>query len=331
VVTKIKPSIVCIGSNLESKSALHALIAKSANIVAVVTRFTGNSGGVSDYVDLHPLCDQHGIETIDSLDVNSSATLDRMETLQPDYIFTLGTSQLFGGSLLAIPKHFVVGSHPSLLPAGRGRAPVPWTILQGLTSSAVSFFRMAVKADEGDILLQRKFDIPNNSYAIDVYTLVADNLAAGFCEIYAQIAQSTVEFIPQDSEAYSYRCKRTPADGLIDFRASAAIIETLIRAVSYPYPGAYFYYQSKKVEVWRAALEGIPNYEGTPGQILLKRGNNLLVQTGDGGIWLSEFSNSGELLPITEFRIGDRLNFRVQDEIYTIKRELAELRKRLDI
>ncbi|GIT30626.1 MAG: hypothetical protein Ct9H300mP1_26720 [Planctomycetaceae bacterium] len=90
----------------------------------------------------------------------------------------------------------------------------------------------------------------------------------------------------QPSEGSSYRARRTPADGHIDFRPSAETIERLVRAVSHPYPGAYSYYGGTKVVFWRASLQGIPNHVGTPGQILLSKDGRLLVQAGDRPLWL---------------------------------------------
>ena len=114
---------MCIGSNLESRVVLEGLIAGGAQIAGLVT-LPGCSSAVSDHVDLHPLCEEHGIETIDTTDINSWPTIKAIGRLEPDYLYTLGWSQLFGDELLSVPARYVVGSHPSPLPEGRGRAPV---------------------------------------------------------------------------------------------------------------------------------------------------------------------------------------------------------------
>ena len=81
--------------------------------------------------------------------MNAVETIKAIEALRPDYIYTLGWSQLFREAFIKTPSRYVVGSHPSELPAGRGRAPVPWTILQGHRQSAVTLFRIDVGVDSG--------------------------------------------------------------------------------------------------------------------------------------------------------------------------------------
>ena len=66
---------MCVGSNLESRVVLEGLIATGAKIVGLVTLPEG-SPAVSDYVDLHPLCEEHGIETIDTANINGRSTIE---------------------------------------------------------------------------------------------------------------------------------------------------------------------------------------------------------------------------------------------------------------
>lgn len=52
-----------------------------------------------------------------------------------------------------------VNVHPSPLPIGRGRWPLPWIILKNFASSAVTLHRINDQFDAGDILLQKSFPI----------------------------------------------------------------------------------------------------------------------------------------------------------------------------
>ena len=112
----------------------------------------------------------------------------------PDYIFVLGWSQIFKENLLSIPNEFIVGSHPSPLPEGRGRAPVPWTIIQEKKESAITLFKMSKGVDSGEILVQKYFEVPTNSYASELYNVVAENLRDAFSEIYDNIISNKIEF-----------------------------------------------------------------------------------------------------------------------------------------
>lgn len=325
------PRVVCVGANLESEIALRGLLEIGANVVGLVTvPVYQRVSVISDYVDLHPLCAANGIVTVDTEDINAPETLIEIATLQPDYIFTLGWSQLFQAALLAIPTQYVLGSHPAPLPAGRGRAPVPWTILQGHTRSAVTIFRMDTGVDAGAILCQKWFDIPLRAYAMDVYRLVANGLREGYSELYRAFASGEiVTGIAQDLTQASHRAKRVPADGHLDFTRCAVELDALVRAVSQPYPGAYSYFDGRKVEIWRADLADVPPYTaytGVPGQILAKRKGKLLVQAGDVPIWLSDFTSDGQALTAKAFPLGATFGFRVEDELFRLRQEIERLK-----
>lgn len=323
-----KPRILCVGSNLESQIALNGLINIKANIVGLVTRPVGEPGNITDYVDLHEVCKENNIVTIDTKNINSANTLDHIRDLKPDYIFTLGWSQLFKKELLSIPKEFVIGSHPSILPYGRGRAPVPWTIIEDIRKSAVSFFKMDMGADTGVLLHQVFFDIPARSYAYDVYMLVANSLSLGFCEIYSKIVDNYLKEISFPNIKVSHRAKRGPEDGLINFNQESEEVDKLIRAVSYPYPGAFTFYENKKILVWKSSLDNIPIYNAIPGQILELKDDSILVFAKESAIWLCELTDSlGNHIITKNFKIGTKFGYSVENEIYKIWQELDKLKR----
>jgi methionyl-tRNA formyltransferase len=307
--------VLCVGANLESQTTLQGLVAHGVQVAALVTRPSDNPGRGCDFVDMHDYCASHNIPVIDTIDINSHKTLDDIRAVQPDYIFVLGWSQIFCQELLGLPLKFVVGSHPSLLPKGRGRAPVPWTILQNLRKSGVTLFHMDKGADAGDILWQREFPVEPGIYAMQLYMRIADHLRTGFCELHDDLVRGSIKPKKQDKTLVSYRERRCMEDGHIDFRGKSVAIGRLVRAVSQPYPGAYAYHGGRKIEIWRADLSEIPDIVGTPGQILRRKGGFLLVQAGDKSLWISEFTCNGMDLPITDLPVGSHFGYRVDDEI----------------
>ena len=61
---------------------------------------------------------------------------------------------------------------------------------------------------------------------------------------------------PQDESQATKYGRRRPEDGLIDWSKSAREIHNLVRAVTRPYPGAFFYNGNKKVMVWKTRVHG---------------------------------------------------------------------------
>ncbi len=310
--------ILCVGSNLESEKALQGLINHGAPIVGLVTRPSTTPGQVSDYVDLHHYCTDNDIPVINTRDINSPETIKEIKELEPDYIFVLGWSQLFSEELLQTPTKFIVGSHPSRLPEGRGRAPIPWTILQGASKSAVTLFRMDTGIDSGDILWQRSFPVEPDIYAMQLYLQTATYLSTAFCELSDALANDTIKSHKQDPAIVSHRSRRYPEDGYINFSLGALEIDRLIRATSQPYPGAYAYHRGRKIEIWKTSLGDIPDAVGTPGQILKHSNNALLVYSIDQPLWISDFTCNGQYISPTELPVGSCFGYRVNDEIHKL-------------
>ncbi len=316
--------IGCIGSNLESHESLSFLIGQGCKINTLITLPSGENKHVSDYFDLHDFCEEHGINVVDTQNVNSPETIETVKKLELDYLFTLGWSQIFKEDFINCFSQFVVGTHPSKLPYGRGRAPLPWTIIEDQSSSAVSFFKIDTGVDTGKLIFQREFDIPERTYVKDLYAQVGKELGNGFYEIYKLISSGAkINFRAQDKEGITVRGKRSPADGFIDFNRTADEIDRLIRAVGEPYPGAYCYYKNRKIIFWEVDMDEDRNYFGSRGQILKKNKNGILVRFSDSNLWLNAPTyEDGRPIEMKFFRVGDKLGYNVQDEIFKLKKLL---------
>jgi methionyl-tRNA formyltransferase len=253
-----------------------------------------------------------------------------MAALSADRLFILGWSQLVRQPVLDAFVSGVVGSHPSPLPSGRGRAPLPWTILEGRTRNAVTLFELSLGVDSGGILAQRWYDVPERATARDLYDINAAALRDAFIDVHDAIRDDILDPVAQDETQASYRGKRIPADGLIDFAWSAGEIDRLVRAVSTPYPGAYSYVEGYRVVFWASEPSDTRNRKGQPGQILARRGEDVLVQAGAGdAIWLCEpqiADAAGEQVdPRSVLRVGQCLGYRMQDEIHALRERIARL------
>lgn len=323
------PRVVCVGANIESEKVLSELLEAKAEIAGLITLPPRAAVGVSDYRDLHPLCHEFKVPVVDTEDINNEATLGAIAELDPEYIFVLGWSQMFKKDLLCLPSGFVVGSHPTPLPERRGRAPIPWTILEGHRKSAVSLFRMAPGADSGPLLIQRWFDVPERAYAMDVYERAAENLALAFAEHYQGIQDGAITEHVQDEKEATYRAKRVPADGFVDFRQPAEYVDRLVRAVSEPFPGAYTYYKDRVVKIWRADPYTGPEYRGVPGQILKRLHEGLVVQAGDLPVVVRELTVEGRPAVAGDFSVGEVFGYRTADVIADLRRRIFFLEEKL--
>ena len=151
-------------------------------------------------------------------------------------------------------KFGVIGAHPTLLPVGRGRAAIPWTILKGINKTGVSFFKLDEGVDTGDIIHQEIISVDKNENAKTLYEKV--NLAhiSGISKVIEILDSGKLNLIKQDNALSTYWPGRETKDGEINLNETIHIAEKLIRATTKPYPGAFVIRGNKKTIIWKARI-----------------------------------------------------------------------------
>src|SRR5205823_3962733 len=86
---------------------------------------------------------------------------------------------------------------------------------------------------------------------------------------------------PQDHSSATIMPKRSPRDGLIDWRKTSRELFNWVRAQTHPYPGAFTSIGGRRLYVWRAAQSQRSPSRAEPGTIR-SSGNTASVATGDG-------------------------------------------------
>lgn len=296
-------NFIFTGAVIESWHALDEFIRQGLKPTMVCTLKPEYSRRHSDWVDLRPLAAEHGILVLDFNNMNEPEVVEQIRAAEPDYLFVIGWSQMVRDELMQVPRLGCVGFHPSLLPQGRGRAAVPWTILQGKTRAGVTMLYLDADVDAGDIITQVEFDLAPDEKAEGLY----EKVCAGLREMIRQIAPAMredkpLESTPQDQSAASFLGKRVPSDGWIEWHDSAEDIDRLIRAVGKPYPGAFTIYNRKKVTVWDARISEVTNQLGTIGQIMTINDDSVTVQCGHGLLdLLLVQEDGGEPVPAQQY------------------------------
>ncbi len=186
--------------------------------------------------------------------INDQIAIDFIKNNSIDWLFIIGWSQIAKSKILNSPKFGVIGAHPTLLPIGRGRAAIPWTILKGIHKTGVSFFKLDQGVDTGAIVHQEIIYVKKNEDAESLYQKI--NLAhiSGISEVIKMLKSNNLKLIKQDDSLSTFWNARTPKDGEIDLNKSILIAEKLIRATTRPYPGAFVIIKSQKIVIWKAKI-----------------------------------------------------------------------------
>lgn len=287
--------VALIGSVSSSWYALDALIWGGVEITAVLGVDESQKDKISDYRSLRSLATNAGIPFHLFVKVSEPGVEEFLTEHAPDMIWVIGLSQLVPESLIKIAPHGGVGFHPTMLPEGRGRAPVAWTIIKA-ARAAVNLFSLADKPDAGDIIVQREVRVLPDDYSEDLIHRTNLALRDVILELAPLIKSGKIPRTAQDHSKATYYPKRTLADGLIDWSASTDAVYRLIRAAGRPYPGAFTWCGGHKLIVWRGKPAGPQEVSGQaqPGCILaVNKDRGILVATGDGAIWMTEVESKG--------------------------------------
>ena len=136
-----------------------------------------------------------------------------------------------------------------------------------------------------------KYEILESDDVSDVY-LKATNGAVQLLENnWKSIHDLQIRSIPQDNSKATVNQRRKPEDGLIDWSMSSKQCYDWIRALTRPYPGAFTYWNGKKVLIWKARISD--EKETRPGQIMACN-DALIISTGSGSVELLELQIEGE-------------------------------------
>jgi len=245
--------IVWLSANKFGLELLRWAIKFSEDIVGIVTLDKDAKTVMYDSVDSSDW-DTFGLPVVRVKNINEDLSL--VKNLKPDLIVMAGWRQILDEGFLNLPKEGVVGFHPTLLPFGRGPAPIINSIISGVRKSGITFFHIGEGIDDGDIIGQEKFEISVNDYAMDVYDKCIINGKKLIKKYLPQLAKYSAPRIEQDSSKATYFPKRTLSDNEIDLDLENIDgIYRKIRALSKPYKGAYLKIDNKKLVIWKAELE----------------------------------------------------------------------------
>ncbi len=285
---------------------LSALLAHRIDVPLVVTH-NDNPAERIWFDSVAELAAQHSLPAIAPDDPNADGVVDRVRALRPDFLFSFYYRHLLKPPLLAIAGRGALNMHGSLLPKYRGRVPVNWAVINGETETGVTLHYMTEKPDAGDIVDQQAVPILPDDTALDVFNKVTAGAGTVLDRCLPELIAGTAPRKPQNLALGSYFSGRTPADGRIDWRQSAAQIHNLVRGVAPPYPGAFTMLAGKTLKILRTRLEPAMRQAAKP-SLFFERGECYAV-CGDGAkLRVRDMEFDGAPFTAAQFlaRFGDK-------------------------
>lgn len=184
--------------------------------------------------------------------INDKEVIDKLREKEIDWLFIIGWSQIAKEELLNTPQNGCIGMHPTLLPQGRGRAAIPWAIIKGLDKTGVTLFKLDQGVDTGEIIAQETVLLNESTTATDLYEKIDELHVKLISNHWENIINDKIILEIQDESLATIWEGRKPEDGLIKSEFSVRETDALVRAVTKPYPGAFYFKDGKKYVVWSA-------------------------------------------------------------------------------
>lgn len=237
------------------------------------------------------LCKEHDICLSEDLTHDSILTL--CQGIGPDYLMCFGYRRMIREAVLQCAKIACIGSHFAPLPRYRGFAPLNWLLINGEKETAVNVFFLSDEVDAGDIISSHQVEISDtddiNTLTDKCVSVLDPVIKDAVCIL--ESGQPTGR--KQDQTQASYTCSRNPDDGLIDWTRSSKDIYNLVRALTYPMPGAYTLFAGEKLYIWKCQIVPEKKFEGRVcGKIIeVDKSKGFKVLTGDGSVWITQSSS----------------------------------------
>ncbi|WP_313163983.1 formyltransferase family protein [Sedimentibacter sp.] len=209
----------------------------------------------SGRIYLDEIADKKNISLLKINNINDTEVIEALKKNEIDWMFIIGWSQIAKKKLLETPKIGCIGMHPTLLPVGRGRAAIPWAILKGLKQTGVTMFKLDEGVDTGDIIGQGIIDIDKNITATELYKKVDEMHIELLSKYWETIMNNEVVLIKQDESKATEWPGRKPEDGELFNSMTMDEADKLVRAVTHPYPGAFYKDGEKVIKIWSAKFD----------------------------------------------------------------------------
>jgi methionyl-tRNA formyltransferase len=145
--------------------------------------------------------------------LKSELVLQELKMLSLDIILSVGSSRIFGRSILSIPKIGCLNVHAGMLPRYRGINPSFWVLLNQEKSSAVTVHYMNEEIDDGEIIQQDVFEIQGITRLHDLYLRVMEIAPKTIIKSLIAIRDNYVRTTRNERRISSYYSFPTKQDG----------------------------------------------------------------------------------------------------------------------
>lgn len=269
-----------------------ASLIEKINVVMVVSQPDREKDrkGNTIYSPCKELALANGIEVYQPLKIREE--YQKVLDQKPDIIITAAYGQIIPSEILDYPKYGCINVHGSLLPKLRGGAPIHHAIMNGDKEAGVTIMYMAQKMDAGDIISQRKVDIPDDMTLDELYSKLSLLGRDLLIDTLPSVIEGTNNRIKQNEDEVTFGYNITKEEEKINFNDTSFNIHNKIRGLS-SIPGAYGILNNKRIKIYKSIKTDIISKE-KPGTIININSDGIFVATNDYVIRLIDIKLEGK-------------------------------------
>ena len=292
--------IIFMGTPEFAATNLKALIDEGFNVVLALCQ-PDKPVGRKHILTAPPvkvLAQENGIEVYQPDTLRSDEALEKLASYEAGLIVTAAYGKILPKAVLDLPEFGCINCHGSLLPARRGSAPVQRAILEGDSVTGVTFMKMDVGMDTGDIIDKIEVAIDPNEYTESLMNRLAVASAAKLPQIIDEWVSGSLTSIKQDDSLATSCPPIRPEEGEFTWDQDAKDIHNRVRALS-AWPGAFVMKGENKLKVLDSEVVEdetvVPAefMETEPGTVVKAKGENLIVKCGKGFLKVKELQQPG--------------------------------------
>lgn len=292
--------VIFMGTPEFAGTNLKALIDAGYNIVLVLCQ-PDKPVGRKHILTAPPvkvIAQENGIEVYQPDTLKTDEAFSRVQSYDADLIVTAAYGKILPKAILDLPKYGCINCHGSLLPARRGSAPVQRAILEGDKVTGITFMKMDVGMDTGDIIDKIEVEIEPNEHTESLMNKLAEASAAKLPEIIDKWVAGELTTTKQDDSLATACPPIRPEEGEFTWDQDATAIHNRVRALS-AWPGAFVMKDDNKLKILDSVVledesivpDELKNVE--PGTVVKAKGENLIVKCGRGFLKVMELQVPG--------------------------------------
>lgn len=182
---------------------------------------------------------------------------------------------------------------PSLLPKYRGYGAISEQFIRGAVYSGITIYEYNGIIDGGDIIYQEEIKIENYYKVSDLM----DKQAEATGNFIAKLYKGEKFIKTKQREEYAFYLPRIRKNSRkIDFNAGALSVYNFIRAYTYPFGYAIFYFKGEEYKIVDVIMEAWCGMEGHPGEIIGINDYGIIIACGEGSILIKEVEYKGKVM-----------------------------------